>query len=297
VKRLIGILILAAVWPVVPSHAQVLSPNEMGVALGHFHTIVRDVEATKKFWVLLGGIPIKVDETEVIKFPGVLIFMQQGTASGGSSQTRNGLFDAHFQTTALDHFGFNMKNGEEFLAKMQAAGVRVDPIEGSHGVASGLISNPDGLRLEMVGYDNGVAKRPMLGFLGKNLDVPLATDHLHYFLPESDAEAAQAWYIDLFGAQPLSEDNRCKSLGVDLPGIRLRFCDHGNSTLLPTKGRALDHIGFEVKNLEAFCKKLEASGIKFDKPYSKSRHKSFASAELTDPWGTSIELTEGLDRF
>jgi hypothetical protein len=59
----------------------------------------------------------------------------------------------------------------------------------------------------------------------------------------------------------------------------------------------LDHIGFEVKNLEAFCKKLEAKGVKFDEPYSKKRHKSFASAEFTDPWRVSIELTEGLNRF
>ena len=66
---------------------------------------------------------------------------------------------------------------------------------------------------------------------------------------------------------------------------------------MPTKGRALDHIGFEVRNLEAFCKKLEASGVKFDEPYSKSRNPGYASATLTDPWGTTIELTEGLNRL
>ena len=66
---------------------------------------------------------------------------------------------------------------------------------------------------------------------------------------------------------------------------------------LPIKGRTLDHIGFEVTDLEAFCKKLEASGLIFDQPYSKRRHPSFASAELTDPWGISIESTEGLRKF
>ena len=35
-----------------------------------------------------------------------------------------------------------------------------------------------------------------------------------------------------------------------------------------TQGRALDHIGFEVKNLEAFTKKLEAQGIKLAVPLS-----------------------------
>ena len=76
----------------------------------------------------------------------------------------------------------------------------------------------------------------------------------------------------------------------------MRWTEKSEATL-PTKGRALDHIGFEVRNLEAFCKKLGANGVKFDAPYSKTRHKSFASAELTDPWRTSIELTEGLNRF
>jgi extradiol dioxygenase family protein len=55
----------------------------------------------------------------------------------------------------------------------------------------------------------------------------------------------------------------------------------------------LDHIGFEVRNLAAFCKKLEANGVKFDIPYAK-QSSGIASAFLTDPWGTYIELTEGL---
>jgi hypothetical protein len=61
-----------------------------------------------------------------------------------------------------------------------------------------------------------------------------------------------------------------------------------------TRGRALDHIGFEVKNLEEFCKKLEASGIKLDRAYTKLPNSATAIAFLTDPWGTYIELTENL---
>jgi len=41
-------------------------------------------------------------------------------------------------------------------------------------------------------------------------------------------------------------------------------------------------------------KAFEASGVKFDQPYNMTRHKSFASATFTDPWGVSIEVTEGL---
>jgi len=83
----------------------------------------------------------------------------------------------------------------------------------------------------------------------------------------------------------------------DVPGVKFLNWNIGKFTPVPSKGRALDHMGFEVKNLEAFCKKLQANGVKFDGLYSKTRHKSFASAELTDPLGTSIELTEGLNKF
>jgi hypothetical protein len=58
-----------------------------------------------------------------------------------------------------------------------------------------------------------------------------------------------------------------------------------------TKGRALDHIGFDVNNLQAFCKKPEASGIKLDRPYSKNAN-GIGMAFIYDPWGTYIELNE-----
>ena len=72
---------------------------------------------------------------------------------------------------------------------------------------------------------------------------------------------------------------------------------NGATAPVPTKGRAIDHVGFEVKNLEAFSKRLESVGVKFDKPYSRSRYPSYASAEFTDPWGVTVELTEGVNRF
>ena len=61
-----------------------------------------------------------------------------------------------------------------------------------------------------------------------------------------------------------------------------------------TKGRAVDHIGLEVKNLEEFCKKLEAAGVKLDRPFTRLPNSATAIAFLTDPWGTYIELTENL---
>ena len=51
-----------------------------------------------------------------------------------------------------------------------------------------------------------------------------------------------------------------------VPGIAFSF-RKTDAPQAPTKGRSLDHIGFEVKDLEAFCKKLAADGVTFDSPF------------------------------
>jgi hypothetical protein len=86
-------------------------------------------------------------------------------------------------------------------------------------------------------------------------------------------------------------------LSARLPGVQLNFSP-SPTPLAATAGRAVDHIGFEVKGLEAFLKKLEEQGIK---PSVTLRQvpalNNLWIAFVVDPWGTNIELTEGLDRL
>jgi catechol 2,3-dioxygenase-like lactoylglutathione lyase family enzyme len=124
-----------------------------------------------------------------------------------------------------------------------------------------------------------------------SLDVPIASHHVHFY--NDPIQDTRAWYVKNFGAIPGKRDI---FEAADLPGINLSFSAAKGSPT-GTKGRALDHIGFEVKNLEAFCKKLEASGVKLDRPYTSVPQIGLAIAFLTDPWGTYIELTEGLDKL
>ena len=49
-----------------------------------------------------------------------------------------------------------------------------------------------------------------------------------------------------------------------------------------------------MKNLEAFTKKLEADGIPLTVSYRTIPALNIAIAFIQDPWGTNIELTEGL---
>jgi hypothetical protein len=292
-KRLISVLSLIMLWPLAASQAQVLAPNEAGVSMGHWYTIVRNVEAAKKFWILMGGSPIEVDGTDVIKFPGVLVFLTKGEPSGGTVGT------------TVDHTGFHVPNGEEFVAKLRAAGVKTDPTAGTRtqgyqGSSWGNVYSPDDLKVEILDSTRSTAA---IGTSAVQAASPLtgsiASDHIHFFVAESSLEEIQAWYAKIFGAKPFMDPVPNVSNPVragNVPGVELKFSKSPDSTV-PTRGRALDHIGFEVKNLEVFCKKLEGNGVKFDLPYSKRRHKGYASAELTDAWGTSIELTEGLNKL
>jgi catechol 2,3-dioxygenase-like lactoylglutathione lyase family enzyme len=254
-----------------------LTPNEAGVSMGQWCTIVRDVDATKQFWSFFGATVVKVDGTDAMKMHGVLVVLRKGEPSGGSTGS------------TVDHVGVRLPNGAAFVAKLKAAGVKTDPDagvqrEGYQGLGWGNVYSPDGLKVEILGDDN--------------LSLPITGDHIHFSFLTSVVPDVQEWYAKTFSAQAFMDTATNPSnpaVTVDIPGVQLKF-GKASKTTLPTKGRALDHIGFEVRNLEAFCKKLQTAGIKFDLPYSKTRHSSYASAELTDPWGTSIELTEGLNR-
>jgi catechol 2,3-dioxygenase-like lactoylglutathione lyase family enzyme len=63
---------------------------------------------------------------------------------------------------------------------------------------------------------------------------------------------------------------------------------------LTTKGRAVDHVGFEVTNLTAFINKMKADGVKIDREPGKASNGTTNIAFIYDPWGTYIEITQGL---
>lgn len=280
-KKLSCLLSLTVLWPYALARAQLYPPNEMGVSLGQWYTLVPDLESSKKFWAVLGGKAIQIDGTAVMKFPGVLVFLAKGDPTGGSVGT------------GINHVGFGVPNVLDVVAQLQAAGYKVNRVSNSplNGQHVSQLTNPDGVEVELT-EEAGVDPYPRIAD-----GLTIESNHIHFsFGPvtEEGRKEMQAWYVKQFGAKPRPLG---RELTGDIPGVKFMRFGFPSETLVPTKGRAVDHIGFEIKNLQEFCKKLEANGVKIDQPYSKTRHKSFASAGLTDPWGVSIELTEGLNRF
>jgi catechol 2,3-dioxygenase-like lactoylglutathione lyase family enzyme len=274
---LAGLVVLSAA-AVAP--AQLAPPNAAGVAMGHLHYYVRDVEANKRFWVALGGRPTQLGTTEVVSFPDVLVFLREAESSGGT------------EGSVVNHVAFRVQS----VAALEAAGFDVHHNDDYPGVAS--VFTPEGERVEL--FDDGLATN--LGFTAdpgpadeltgrhnRKITVPIVAHHIHLYVPEDQVSAARDWYARHFGGVT---GRRWRYEATDLPGINLNF-SAATTTLAPTKGRMLDHIGFEVHGLEAFCRRLEADGIVFDRPYAELPS-GLALAFLTDPWGTYIELTEGL---
>jgi catechol 2,3-dioxygenase-like lactoylglutathione lyase family enzyme len=268
-KKLILILGLAMLIPASASWAQVAKPNDAGVSMGHVHFLVPDVEAAKTFWTAMGGVPGKLGPNDVFKFPGVLILVRKGD---GTTPTVG---------SVVGHIGFHVPDTTAALARWKTAGLKT---EVGQNPGQGFVWTPDNLlRVEILE--------------DKTQTVPIAFHHVHFYIAEtagsSNVLEMQSWYAKMFGAKP---GKRGQFDAADIPGANLTFTKSDTPTV-PTKGRMLDHIGFEIVGLEAFCKKAEANGLKLDMPYTKRPDLGIALAFITDPWGTYIELNEGLDKM
>jgi catechol 2,3-dioxygenase-like lactoylglutathione lyase family enzyme len=259
-----------AIFFAAPAFAQLVEPNQVGVRMGHVHLTVKDVDAQKEFWVsVMGGTVVKNGPLELIKFPGVYIMLRKGEPSAPPAGS------------IVNHFGFTVKDMPAALAKWKAANLKIEPTENPNEV---YVVAPDGIRLEVYGEPA--------------LPTPVSMNHIHY--NASDIPGIKAWYVKAFGANP----GRRPCVGCisrpamieagDMPGVNLSFSG-SSKPLEPTKGRSLDHIGFDVTNLDAFVTSLEAKGIKTEAPVRQVPNTKVKIAFLTDPWGTYIELTEGLE--
>ena len=265
-----------------PASAQILANGP--VVYGHQHLNVTSAEATKKFLVdALGGTAIRIGENraEVVRFPNVLIFMRAQAPKGGS------------KGTSVDHIGFSVPDLRKAVDRIKASGfpiitntetgpprvIKGDiayPPDGQTGNSIAFAMGPDDLKVELVETLQQAT--------------PIALHHVHFLGPQNNE--MHAWYVKTFGAEARPATNFPTAV---LPGVTLLYSL--SATPVPgTQGRALDHIGFEVSNLEAFITKLTASGIKLDIAYRKVPALNIAVAFFTDPWGTYIELTEGLGR-
>jgi catechol 2,3-dioxygenase-like lactoylglutathione lyase family enzyme len=286
-------LISAVLVPAAVSRtsAQLQSNPDAPVRIGHYHLNVTSVDAHRKFWAdTLGGTAMKFQGLDVVRFPDALIFL---TVQKPTGPTRG---------TAFDHIGFAVPDVPAMATKLAAAGYKEttgrEPAPGTAPPAASGTSAVYGRFAYFVGPDG--AKIELVTAAAPNAP-PIVAHHIH-FINKQYVEMQQ-WYMKAFDAT-LRPGQTDFFIGADLPGVGyslnfFRWEGDQAITHVPTKGRVVDHVGFEVKNLEAFCKKLEEKGIRLTRGYQQKDKAmgNIGTALLTDPWGVSIELTEGLDKI
>ena len=157
------------------------------------------------------------------------------------------------QGTGVNHIGFSYPDLTAKMAELEAVGVRGSGVrmqrfpDGSTlrdvpGLFKlGFVFDPWGTRIEMV------EDPERLGF-----------HHIH--LSATDPAATLAWYQDVFGGETASLKGRLDGLLFDDVWV---LVSEAESIPATTQGRAIDHIGFSVPDLDAAAADMRRKGIVF----------------------------------
>jgi len=173
--------------------------------------------------------------------------------------------------TTVEYITFKVKDLKGSLAKWSEAGIVAKSEKGA-----ATIVGPDDVQVRITE--------------DKNLAAPIASDGL--VMNVANAAEVSAWYAKWFGAKIGQSGG--ETIG-EIPGARIVF-HVTKDPIAPMRGHSFGLLGFEVKDLQEFVKKYQEAGGKFDGNgnIATATAANLSVIQLTDPWGTSIEVSQGL---
>jgi hypothetical protein len=267
----------------------------------HLRLLYSERTSDENFWTSLGGLHsslgaittqngITLPGQRLIRFPGLLIWgatplpkepqvfrgeivVQPGGANGQPrSTTAPPVLGS--EGSRLDYLGFKVKNLRDSLAQWQRVGIRPLPSNDSRIV---YLMSPTRAKVRIT-EDTQIAR-------------PIETDEVLMKVP--NVSAATSWYEKWFAATITKTGG---DTIASFPGFRIRFVAT-NETLKGTELHAIECIGFDVENLSDLMKKMVNEGVTINRPYAQVNER-FAPlrgiVRVMDPWGTIIEVSEGL---
>ena len=250
--------------------AQLFPPGDAIMTMGHVLLNVGDPAAHREFWTRqFDAKPIKVGKLDGVTIPGVVVLFRVQPRTGPS------------EGTTINHMGLKLNKLSDFTARFDNAGLKYDPPRvGRETTLQTYVTGPDTFRMELVE--------------DSRIPAPVVSHHLHYWL-EQPVEVKK-FYVQKLLLKPTM---RGPYESADAPGMNLTLAPLGSQKVpgVATKGRLMDSIGFDVPNLKSYVEKIAANGVTFDVPYGRDPELGLMSATLTDPWGVTIRLTEGLSKI
>ena len=202
-----------------------------------------------------------------------IVFVPQATTGGT-------------QGTGVNHIGFSFPDLTAKMAEFESIGVR-----GS------------GIRLQR--FEDGSMVRDVPGLFkiafifdpwGTRIELVEDHEHLgfhHVHLSATDPEATLGWYRDVMGGAPASLRGMLDGLLFD--DVWLLVSEHPEgSTPATTEGRAIDHLGFMVSDLDAAAAEMRGQGVRFrQEPIVPENGRTSArQAFVAGPDNVRIEVVE-----
>ncbi len=209
----------------------------------HVHiTAPSPTEAVKWYTLHMECQPV-AERTDVANCHGVELEFAIQTTLGGT------------QGTGVNHIGFSFPDLAAKMAELEAvgvrgAGVRLQRFEDGSTFRDvpglfklGFIFDPWGTRIELV----------------EDLD-RLGFHHVH--LSATHPAATLAWYREVLGGEPARLKGRLNGLRFD--DIWVLVSQHDEGAPAPTAGRALDHLGFVVPDLDLLAADMREQRVAFE---------------------------------
>jgi len=171
---------------------------------------------------------------------------------------------------AIDHIGISVADVDAKMKELQAAGAKLlTAAAARQGLPkAGFVQDPFGIKLEIL----------------QDVEMP-GFHHIHLRVPDTDASLR--WYADNFGGE------RTKWKGLDA-------LKYSNPTVLllvekaadaaPSQGRAIDHLGWAVTNVDEKVSGLAAKKLKVVEPRPV---RNLRVGFVEDPAGVRIEMVQG----
>ena len=175
--------------------------------------------------------------------------------------------------STIDHFALSYPDVAAKIASLRAAGVTVTtPVGETAGLGKhAYIADPWGTTIQLV-------------------EEPGAPAFHHVHLRVPDPGATSRWYVERFGG----DQGKLKG---QLDGIRYGnvwvFLDTGDAA--PSRGHAIDHIGWRMPDLMARAADFRKQGITFTTEPQPGPPGAFSPVLMSfaeDPWGVKIELLQ-----
>lgn len=195
-------------------HAQLAVPGPSGVVMGHLHLATKDMEASRRFWAALGGVDVQHGQLQLIQLPGTFVMLRQSQQTAGGSDG-----------STVERVMLRVRTSD-----MPQLAQKLEQATGSK--FTNLFTSPEGVTIEFRGGEASQETAVRMERLDFRTVAPAET---------------RDWYVKTFGARSdVLAGATPQTYIAELPRLSMYF-RKADAAPAGTRGRGLDHIGFEVK--------------------------------------------------